>query len=77
MIARALINDPEVIFADEPTGNLDTATGQAVEDTLFTLNREQGITLVIVTHDPDLAAHCDRAVTIADGRVVADERRAA
>jgi putative ABC transport system ATP-binding protein len=69
-IARALINNPKVIFADEPTGNLDTITGALVEDILFTLNREQGITLVIVTHDPDLAARCDRQFFIRDGRAV-------
>ncbi len=69
-IARALINDPKVIFADEPTGNLDTATGKLVEDILFRLNREHGITLVIVTHDVDLAARCDRQVVIKDGTLV-------
>ncbi|MSS12397.1 ABC transporter ATP-binding protein [Bifidobacterium tsurumiense] len=76
VIARALINEPDVIFADEPTGNLDSATGQVVEDTLFSLHRDRGITLVIVTHDPDLAAKCDRQITIADGRVASDERKA-
>jgi putative ABC transport system ATP-binding protein len=70
VIARALINNPKVIFADEPTGNLDTMTGALVEDILFTLNREQRITLVIVTHDPDLAARCDRQFFIRDGRAV-------
>jgi putative ABC transport system ATP-binding protein len=67
VIARALVNDPKVIFADEPTGNLDTATGEVVEDILFDLNREQGITLVIVTHDPELAARCDRQIYLRDG----------
>jgi len=67
VIARALVNDPKVIFADEPTGNLDTATGEVVEDILFGLNREQGITLVIVTHDPELAARCDRQIYLRDG----------
>lgn len=76
VIARALVNDPRVIFADEPTGNLDSATGRIVEDILFTLNREQGITLVIVTHDDDLAARCDRRVHIRDG-VLLDEEVAA
>jgi putative ABC transport system ATP-binding protein len=70
VIARALVNDPKVIFADEPTGNLDTVTGQLVEDLLFTLNREKGITLVIVTHDTELAARCDRQMFIRDGREV-------
>ena len=72
VIARALVNEPQVIFADEPTGNLDSATGSQVEDTLFDLQRERGITLVIVTHDAQLAARCDRAVTIADGLMAAD-----
>lgn len=67
VIARALVNRPKVIFADEPTGNLDTATGEIVEDILFDLNREQGITLVIVTHDPELAARCDRQISLRDG----------
>lgn len=77
VIARALVNDPQVIFADEPTGNLDTATGAVVEDILFRLNREHGITLIVVTHDEDLAARCDRRVQIRDGLIVADERNAA
>lgn len=70
VIGRALVNSPRVIFADEPTGNLDTATGAVVEDILFELNRSQGITLVIVTHDEDLAARCDRQIYIRDGLVV-------
>jgi putative ABC transport system ATP-binding protein len=77
VIARALINNPQVIFADEPTGNLDSATGAAVEDILFTLNKEHGITLIIVTHDEDLAARCDRRIYIKDGRIVEDEAVAA
>ena len=77
MIARALVNDPRIIFADEPTGNLDSATGAIVEDILFGLNREQGITLIIVTHDEDLAARCDRRIYIRDGLVVAEEARVA
>jgi len=70
VIARALVNRPKVIFADEPTGNLDTNTGRLVEDILFSLNRDHGITLVIVTHDPELAARCDRQIFIRDGREV-------
>ena len=70
VIARALVNNPSVIFADEPTGNLDTATGAVVEDILFDLNREQGITLIAVTHDTDLAARCARQFYIRDGREV-------
>lgn len=67
VIARALVNEPKIIFADEPTGNLDTATGDVVEDILFDLNRDQGITLIIVTHDNDLAARCDRQIHLRDG----------
>ena len=70
VIARALINEPSLIFADEPTGNLDSATGGVVEDTLFALNKEKGITLVIVTHDEDLAAKCDRQVYLKDAEIV-------
>lgn len=77
VIARALVNNPRVIFADEPTGNLDTVTGGTVEDILFTLNREQGITLVIVTHDEELAERCDRQVYLRDGLIVNAEARIA
>ncbi len=70
VLTRALVGEPDVIFADEPTGNLDTATGAVVEDELFALNRDHGITLVIVTHDEDLAARCDRQVHVRDGRLV-------
>jgi len=73
VIARALANRPRVIFADEPTGNLDSATGEVIEDLLFGLNREHGITLVIVTHDEELAQRCDRRVYLKDGLIV-DER---
>lgn len=67
VIARALVNNPAVIFADEPTGNLDSVTGGIVEDILFSLNQEKGITLVVVTHDHDLAARCDRQIFLRDG----------
>ncbi|MGV8882051.1 MAG: ABC transporter ATP-binding protein [Rhodoglobus sp.] len=77
VIARALVNNPRVIFADEPTGNLDSATGAVVEDILFALNREQGITLIVVTHDEDLAARCDRRIYIRDGLIVDESRGAA
>lgn len=77
VIARALAGNPSVIFADEPTGNLDSTTGAVVEDMLFELNREHGITLVVVTHDDELAAHCDRQVVLRDGRIVRDSATAA
>jgi putative ABC transport system ATP-binding protein len=73
VIARALVNNPKLIFADEPTGNLDTVTGRLVEDILFRLNSESGITLVVVTHDSELAARCDRQIHISDGREVLPE----
>ncbi|MEQ3553148.1 ABC transporter ATP-binding protein [Pseudonocardia nematodicida] len=68
-IARALVGSPRVIVADEPTGNLDSTTGAVVEDLLFGLNRERGITLLVVTHDAELAARCDRQVLLRDGLV--------
>ncbi|OUE29673.1 Lipoprotein-releasing system ATP-binding protein LolD [Clavibacter michiganensis] len=73
-IARALAASPDVIFADEPTGNLDSENGERVEELLFSLHRDQGITLVIVTHDEDLASRCDRRIVIADGAVQSDAR---
>ena len=73
VISRALVNQPSVIFADEPTGNLDSATGNVVIETLFDLNKKQGITLVIVTHDPELAAKCDRQIRMKDGAIVGQE----
>ncbi|KAA9394274.1 ABC transporter ATP-binding protein [Kocuria coralli] len=72
-IARALVTSPSVIFADEPTGNLDSNTSEVVEEILFGLQREQGITLVIVTHDDDLAAKCDRRIYLKDGEIVQAE----
>lgn len=68
-IARAIANEPKIIFADEPTGNLDSVTGALVEDMLFSYNRDQGVTLIIVTHDPELAAKCDILVNIKDGEI--------
>ena len=62
------MNNPKVAFADEPTGNLDSITGALVEDIPLSLNRDHGITLVIVTHDPGLAMRCDRQLFIRDGR---------
>jgi len=69
-IARALVGNPQVIFADEPTGNLDSKTGESVENFLFQMNKEKGLTLVIVTHDEDLANKCERIVEIVDGEIV-------
>jgi putative ABC transport system ATP-binding protein len=71
-IARAIVNNPSVIFADEPTGNLDSITGARVEDLLFQMNKEKGITLIIVTHDEDLAARCSRQIYIKDGQIVSE-----
>lgn len=68
-IARAVVNQPRIIFADEPTGNLDTTTGATVEKLLFGLNKQGGSALVIVTHDEDLAAKCDMKIYIKDGKV--------
>ncbi|HUD20913.1 MAG TPA: ABC transporter ATP-binding protein, partial [Candidatus Saccharimonadales bacterium] len=75
VIARALINDPQVIFADEPTGNLDSVTGAAIQEMLFRLNKERGITLIVVTHDHDIAAKCDRLVEISDGKIVRETKK--
>ena len=69
-IARAFASEPSVLFADEPTGNLDTSTGERVIDLLFELNREFGTTLVLVTHDGRLAERCDRSIKISGGRIV-------
>ena len=69
-LARAFVTRPAVLFADEPTGNLDTQTGQAIVDLLFRLNREAGTTLVLVTHDERLAARCDRVLRLDAGRLV-------
>lgn len=71
-VARALVGEPQMIFADEPTGNLDSTTGKLLEDMLFQLNAARGITLVIVTHDPDLARRCGRVVNVKDGRIETD-----
>ena len=68
-IARAIVNEPSIIFADEPTGNLDSVTGAKVEDSLFGYNKDKGVTLIVVTHDEDLAKKCDMIVSIKDGKV--------
>jgi putative ABC transport system ATP-binding protein len=69
-IARALANDPEIVFADEPTGNLDSVNGDAVMNLLTRLQKQMGKTLVMVTHDPGIAARCDRSVYLQDGRFI-------
>lgn len=69
-IARAIVNDPKILFADEPTGNLDSVTGASVEKLLFSYNKQNNTTLIVVTHDIDLAKRCDMQVYIKDGKVI-------
>ena len=76
-LARALINHPAVLLADEPTGNLDTRTSHEIMDILRTLNREQGVTVILVTHEADIGAYADRMINMRDGRIVSDERQVA
>jgi putative ABC transport system ATP-binding protein len=71
-IARAFVTEPKLLFADEPTGNLDTVTGAAIIDLVFSLNRERGTTLVLVTHDPVLGNRCNRWLEISAGRLISD-----
>ena len=73
-VARAFVGQPKLLLADEPTGNLDGATGRQVMDLLFELARAEGATLILITHDLALAGRCDRIVRVADGLVVSDER---
>ncbi len=73
-IARALINSPGLLLADEPTGNLDTRTSHEIMETLTKLNREHGVTIVVVTHEADIAAYADRVLTMRDGQVISDKR---
>lgn len=68
-IARAIVGNPQIIFADEPTGNLDSETGAKVEELLFDYNKQKGVTLIVVTHDADLAKKCNHQIIIKDGRV--------
>jgi len=68
-IARAIVNKPRILFADEPTGNLDSTTGQKIEELLFSLNKSLGTTLIIVTHDDELAARCQYRLYVKDGRI--------
>jgi putative ABC transport system ATP-binding protein len=76
-IARALVNRPRLLLADEPTGNLDTRSSQEIMEIFQRLQRESGITLVVVTHEPDIATYLDRVITFRDGEVIADERQQA
>lgn len=71
-VARAFINNPKILFADEPTGNLDTETGEHIENLIFDLNRKEGTTLVLVTHDLELADKCDRIIKIKNGEIESD-----
>ena len=71
-LARAFVTEPPLLLADEPTGSLDVATGEAVIELMFSLNREQGSTLVLVTHDPAIAALCERRLTIHAGKLIED-----
>jgi putative ABC transport system ATP-binding protein len=71
-IARAMVNDPAIILADEPTGALDTKTGRMVMDLFHKLHREQGKTIILITHNPELAAETDRIITLADGYIISD-----
>jgi putative ABC transport system ATP-binding protein len=73
-VARAMAPRPPLIFADEPTGNLDTVTGEQIADLLFARRTETGATLIVITHDPALAERCERIVTLADGRIASDSR---
>jgi len=74
-IARAIVGEPDVIFADEPTGNLDSETGKRIIQLLFDLNKKKGITLVVVTHDIDLANICDKKIFIKDGQNIKEETK--
>ena len=76
-LARAFVTQPAILFADEPTGSLDSATGAAVIDLMFELNRELGSTLVVVTHDPEVASRCSRCVELRAGRIMAQGSEAA
>ena len=72
-IARALVNDPAIVWADEPTGDLDSVTANQIMDLLVTLNREHGQTFVIVTHSPEIAARCHRTIHMVDGTIEREE----
>jgi putative ABC transport system ATP-binding protein len=72
-IARALINDPEIVLADEPTGNVDSKTGRVITDFLRKLNTHSGTTVIIVTHDPEVAGKADRIIRLRDGKIVQEK----
>ena len=74
-IARAIVNDAPIILADEPTGNLDTKTSVEVMEFFVQLNRKHGKTIILVTHEPDIAEFCDRVVSFKDGKIISDVRK--
>ena len=74
-IARAMANNPPIILADEPTGNLDSKASIEIMEIFTKLNREKGVTIVLVTHEREIAEYCDRIITFKDGRIINDERR--
>jgi len=76
-IARAIVTEPEVLLADEPTGNLDSVRSREIMDLLASLNRERGITIVMVTHEPDMAGYADRTVHFLDGRINNEKQKGA
>lgn len=75
-IARAMANDPDIILADEPTGNLDSESGATVMELLKDLSKEEGKTVIVITHDPEVAAYAERVITLRDGQILKEERRA-
>jgi len=74
-VARALVNSPSILLADEPTGNLDTKVSDEIMALFDSLNREHGVTIVVVTHEPDIAEHADRIIELSDGRIIRDVRK--
>ena len=74
-IARAIIDNPSILIADEPTGNLDTESGESIINLLFDLNKSKGATLIIVTHDNDIAKRCHRIIELRDGKIVSDRSK--